>query len=127
MKNQIKIILETEIKDKDLVYPFIAGLKKNEKTVLSLREQGFSLQEIGDKLYLTRERVRQIEAKAKAKIECQDKIIEDLAESLGKVLFVQEEVEDAFLKWRQVKNPNGDIVEIKNEWRDFYEFLNKIK
>ena len=115
--NLIKTILERELEQKDLIFPFISGLSQREKAILSLREQGKALSEIGRKLKLTRERIRQIEAKANAKLEYQKEIIEKLAQCLGEYLFTEEEVEKAFFKF-SVPNKWG-YATIKLKWQDF--------
>ena len=69
----IKGSIESQIRD------ILEGLDEKEATVLKLRfglgdDQTHTLQEIGDKLNLTRERIRQIEKKAMRKLARGDKL-----------------------------------------------------
>lgn len=57
MKNNIQQIIEEELS--------ILDLTPREKEILRLRAKGKTLKEVGDKLNLTMERIRQIQEKAK--------------------------------------------------------------
>lgn len=120
MPNEIiKKVLEQELENKNLIYPFISGLDGKEIKILELRRQGQTLQEIGNKLELTRERVRQIEEKALSKITFQKKIIEVLAEAIGKVVFVEQEIEQSYIEML------GDVIDYTNK-KIKYQELAKI-
>ncbi len=129
MNNNINIIqkiLENEIAGENLIYPFISGLNQREKAILELRGQGLPLSFIGKKLRVTRERVRQIEEKAKDKLEFQKKIILQLSEKLGEYLFEEKEIEKAFENW-YIENKKGDFLTSKIEWQDFCKNLWQFK
>ena len=123
MNNFIKTILGWELEQKNLVYPFVAGLTQREKAILSLREQGKPLSLIGEKLSLSRERVRQIEEKANEKIKYQKDIIQTLADKLGEVLFEENEIEKALKEYLKGKT----YPEMKLEWVKFNKILWKNK
>ena len=124
MNDKIKEVLERELESKDLIYPFIAGLTNREKLVLELRSQNKKLEEIGEQMTpkLSRERVRQIEEKAKEKIAYQKKIIETLAKKLGEVLFEQSEIEEALVNWKNWFT-TSDPMDKKCKALDFIKFL----
>ena len=123
--NLIKSILERELESKNLIFPFIDGLTNRERLVLEMRSQKKKLEEIGDEFSpkLSRERVRQIEEKAKTKIDFQKKIIETLSLKLGEVLFDEKEIEKVFLDW----NKELPIPEAKLKWGGFSKRLWKLK
>jgi len=118
--NLIQKILYQELREKNLVYPFISDLTKREKTILDLRGQGKPLQFIANKLKVTRERIRQIETRAKTKIEFQAKIMDTLACRFKECLFDEQEVEQAFNKYMIKK---GEYSARKLKWLEFSELL----
>ena len=121
--NTIKEIIVKELLSKNLIFPFVSGLSQREKAVLSYREQDKKLQWIGKKLgNLTRERVRQIELKAKAKNEYSRRIVETLAKKIGEVVFTERDVEWAFLKTEK-----GKLAEKKVKWQSFCRVLWQFK
>jgi len=121
--NLITKILERELSEKNLIYPFVSDLTQREKAVLSLREQGKTFGFIGGKLGITRQRVEQIERKAKAKLDFQRKIVYALSERLGECLFTEREIECAFLKTlKSQKYASGKL-----EWLKFNRNLWEIK
>jgi len=123
--NLIKKILQQELKQKNLLYPFIGDLSKREIAILKLRKNKKTLQFIGKKFRITRERARQIETKAKIKIEFQDKIIDILAKRFGECLFDEKEIEKAFAKYlsKNIKKYSAR----KLEWLVFNRLLWKNK
>jgi len=128
MRNEIiKRILEEELEKKDLIYPFVSGLTRREKKVLAWRGQKTpkSLQFIGEKLGITRERARQIENKAKQKISYQKEIVRKLSVVIGRNVFDEEEVERAFTQY--MKKYKKSQVRTKLEWISFIKILWKQK
>lgn len=121
--NLIYSILERELQSKNLIFPFISGLTGREQKILEMRSRGQILQEVGNKLELTRERVRQIEQKAKTKIRFQNDIMATLTQRLGEYLFTESEIERAFLGYLK----EGSIAEKKLRWQDFSKKLWGIK
>jgi len=122
-ENIIINILKQELVDKNIIYPFIADLTNKEKLVLELRKQGITLLDIGKRLKLTKERIRQIEEKANSKIDYQNKIVIHLAKKLSSVLFTEAEVEKAFLNYFS----GVDYSEAKLNWTHFSKILWKEK
>jgi len=120
--NIIKEIIGKELIDKNLIYPFVRGFTQREMAILSYREQKKPLEFIGKKFNITRERVRQIEMLAEAKIEYSGKIVERLAEKIGERVFTEREVERAFLKMEK-----GTLAERKIKWQRFGRSLWKLK
>ncbi len=81
--NIIKKVIKREINERGLIFPLVKGVTKREEKVLKMRETK-TLQFIGDKFGVSRQRIRKIEEKAKAKLDYQDRIIDDLAEKIRK-------------------------------------------
>ena len=129
MKNNIiRTILERELKTKDMFFSFISDLTVREQKVLNWRESQDdkkSLEYIGEKLKLTRERVRQIEISANKKVKRKKEIVDYLAAKLGEYLFNEYEVEKAFNQF--YKKDKLGISAIKVMWSDFVKLLWKIK
>jgi len=122
--NLIRTILERELEEKNLIFPFVSDLTQTEIAILNLRKQGKSLSFIAKKLGgISRERVRQIEEKAKAKIDFKRKITETLTQKLGEVLFTEDEIEKVFLDWHK----GTPISDAKLRWNDFSKKLWKLK
>ena len=123
--NLIKKILEQELKQKNLLYPFIGDLSKREIAILKLRENKKTLQFIGKKFKITRERARQIETKAKVKIEFQNKVIDTLAKRFNEYLFDEGEIEKTFNNYlsKDIKK----YSKRKLEWLVFNRLLWKNK
>lgn len=126
--NLIKRILQQELKQKNLLYPFIGDLSKREVAILKLRsgnEKKKTLQFVGKKFRITRERARQIETKAKIKIEFQNRIIDVLAKRFDECLFDEKEVEKAFTNYlsKSIKKYSTR----KLEWLIFNKLLWKNK
>ena len=126
--NLIKKILKQELGQNNLLYPFISGLSKREIAILKLRnsvENKKTLQFIGKKFKITRERARQIEAKANAKIEYQNRIIDVLAKRFNECLFDEKEIEKTFTEYL-LKNVEK-YSKKKLEWLNFNKLLWKGK
>ena len=130
MSKIIQNIIEQELRQKSLLYPFISGITQREKAVLELRKQKKTLQEIGDKFKITRERVRQIETLAKSKLEYQAEIIERLAQRVGECVFTEVEIEQAFSNYLNENPPVDkdstaivDYSKMKLFWMDFNRWL----
>lgn len=123
--NLIRTILERELEQKNLFYPFLSGLTGREQKVLELRNQSpkKTLEYIGDKLKLTRERTRQIETRAYEKIKVQKDIVQTLANKLGEYLFEEGEIEKTFLSWVKEDSVAGKKI----RWQDFNKLLWKLK
>lgn len=121
----IRTILEKELESKNLIFPFVNGLTSRERLVLELRNQipPRTLEAIGANLNISRERVNQIENKAKEKIAYQKEIIEVLAKKLGEYLFDEDEIERTFLNWFK----GEDVAGTKIEWQNFNKKLWKLK
>jgi len=120
-RNFIKNILEKELQEKNLIYPFIRDLTQREKVILSYRKKGLSLQEIGDKFGITRERIRQIEEKAKRKLEYQAEIMANLVARLSENLFTEDEVDLVFDEYLSSKETS--YTKRKLEWINFNKIL----
>jgi hypothetical protein len=126
-KNIIVSILKKELLEKDIIYPFISGLNTREKAVLSFREGEKTLDEIGKKFRITRERVRQVEEKAKQKLSYQNEIIEKLAIWISKFVFSDQEIMLAFVNWKKSKVEDINVPDIIAEYNDFNKFLLELK
>jgi transcriptional regulator len=126
-KNMIEKIIENEFSN--VFYPFISSLTDREKAVLELRAGGETMESLGNKFDITRERVRQIEAKAKEKIKYQKDIISKLAKKLDEFLFTESEVEEAFIEWQKKVQNISNYTQAKMLWVEFEKILieNKIK
>lgn len=118
----IKNIIKEELNKDDYFYQFISGLTARERLVLRLRDQSnknySTLEDIGKKLEITRERVRQIEDKAKRKIAIQNNIISMLSSKISEYVFSEEEIEKAFLDYSV-----GSLPDRKMLWQDFSKKL----
>lgn len=115
MANQIiKEVIERELLEKNLIFPFIGGLTQREKAVLRLRGQDKPLELIGKKFKITRQMVQKIELKAKIKNEYSRKIVDTLAEKISEVVFEEKEIERAF---------NEHFSKDKLEWLAFCKIL----
>ena len=125
MNETIKKVLESELESKDLIFPFVSGLTNREKLVLELRSQNKKLEEIGEQMTpkLSRERVRQIEEKAKEKIAFQKKIIETLSQKLGEVLFDENEIQATLTDWLVLLGLKLDFAQRKVKALDFIKSL----
>ena len=131
MNNIIQNIIKQELQQKNLFYPFIAGLTKRERVILELRKQLKTLQEIGEKFSITRERVRQVEAKANLKLETQAKIIQGLARKISEYVFTEDEIERAFSDYlnenqQSVSKTSTAVIDysrMKLQWMDFSRWL----
>jgi len=123
MSSLIKKIIEQEIKEKNLIYPFVAGLTKRERAILSFRERGKSLQFIGNRLGVTRERVRQLEERALNKLEYQEEIIENLVQRLSEFLFTEAEIEEAFHRYVLRSAKVDSEFQRKLKWLGFSRML----
>lgn len=121
--NIIQKIIEQKLVDNGLIYPFIADLTNRDKTILTYRKQGKPLAFIGKKLGITRERVRQLQAKAERKLEYQREIVAQLVISLEEYLFTEDEIEAAFFEWQK----NQSIGKIKMQFSDFNKVLWSLK
>lgn len=119
MEKIIEKVLTRELLDKELLFPFISGLSQREKAILRMREEGKTLEEIGDKFGVTKERIRQLEERAHTKIKEMERIVEDLGAKVGGYVFTEDEVEEAFLAYRGGDN----LAEQKIEWQDFNKKL----
>ena len=135
MKNIIQSIIEQELQQKSLFFPFISDITQREKAILELRKQGKTLQEIGNKFNkLSRERVRQIEKKAKVKINFKAQIIERLAQKISRFVFTEDEIEVAFSNYLnesllidKESTAAIDYSKMKLLWMDFLRHLWKLK
>lgn len=134
MNNIIQNIIEQELRQKSLFYPFISDITQREKAVVELRKQGKTLEEIGKKFGLTRERVRQVENKAKVKTDFQIEIIQRLAQKISEYVFVEDEIEQAFFNYLQEEPPidqsstaKADYSKMKLNWMDFSRHLWELK
>jgi len=92
-----------------------------ERAILALREQGKTLQEIGDVMHITRERVRQLEEKAKLRKVKGGNMVRDLYEQIKLFFFDEREVEDAFLSW--YSKEGGVLLDSRNKWKDFNKIM----
>jgi DNA-binding CsgD family transcriptional regulator len=129
MEKEIVIsTIENFLKEHNSQYPIF--LSKRELAVLDLRRQGKTLQEIGDRLKLTRERVRQIETNALARQMKSRELAGKLYETIKDFLFTEEELESSFSLWYTQLN-NADFLEEKMRLQDFVKILwenkNKLK
>ena len=124
-KENIIEIIKQQLSEKGVFFPFISDLTQREKAVLELRnaEKSLSLEDIGDKMKITRERVRQIEAKAKQKVEYKEKTIQELAKKLSEFLFTEDEIGKAFLEAFKDK----DFTSTKIDLDKFLTFLRSTK
>ena len=95
---------------------------QREKAVLALREQGKTLQSIGDQMNITRERVRQLEVRANERITKGDDMARELYRKIKLFFFDEAELEDAFLNWYS-DVLGRDIFEAKEKWRDFNKLM----
>jgi len=137
MSNIIQNIIEQELRQKSLFYPFISGISPREKAILELRKGGKNkrtLQQIGDKFKLTRERVRQVESKAKTKLDYQAEIIQRLANKISEYVFTEKEIEIAFSNYLNENPPINkgstavvDYSGMKLFWMDFNKHLWQLK
>ena len=118
MSRIIQQIIEQELRQKGLFYPFIADLTAREKAVLELRKSR-TFEQVGEKFGISRQRVQQVEKQAKAKIDFQREIVEKLACKIGEFVFEEGEVERAFIYYC-----GGDAYpEAKLEWLKFNKLL----
>jgi transcriptional regulator len=123
-KDIIKLILNKQLEENRLFFPFINDLNGRESLVLKLRGEGKTLEEIGDRLYITRERIRQIEVKAKDKQEHKKKAMEVLTDALADGLFEESEIGEAFESFL----PNGlTQAERSLEWLKLSKKLWELK
>jgi DNA-directed RNA polymerase sigma subunit (sigma70/sigma32) len=128
MNKTIKEVIIKQLQEKRLIYPFVADLMVRERAILEMRKDPKNtLDGIGEKFGITRERVRQIEKKAKDKLDYQAQIIEILATEIGKNVFTEEEVEQVFSEYLKKKGIAKDVAGIKVFWADFSKILWKIK
>ena len=130
MSKIIQNIIEQELRQKSLLYPFVSDITQREKAVLELRRQKKTLQQVGDKFKITRERVRQIEKLAKSKLKYQEGITERLAQKISEVVFTEEEIEQAFSNYLNENPPVDkdstaivDYSKMKLFWMDFNRWL----
>ena len=124
MSKIIQGIIAQQLQDKRLFYPFIADLTAKEKAILSMRsDPDTTLEQIGERFKITRERVRQIEKKANDKLDYQRQIIETLAGEIEKSVFTEEEIEVVFSDYLKKKGIAKDIADIKVFWLDFNKLL----
>jgi hypothetical protein len=122
-KEIVKAIITREFVEGNLFYPFICDLTSREKAVLNLRE-GETLEDVGKRFRVTRERIRQIEEVGKKKIARKEEIMELLAEQISSNLFDEGEIEKVFM----VCLPdNLSVAEMKLRWTVFQKFLWKLK
>ena len=121
--NIIQKIIEQKLADNSLIYPFIADLSNRDKAILTYRRQGKPLSFIGKKLGITRERVRQLEAKAERKLEYQKEIIAQVVIALKEYLFTENEIEAAFFEWQK----SQPIGKTKMHLVDFNKALWQLK
>lgn len=123
MKNNIiQTILEEELDKKNVSFP---DLTSREKEVLDLQGQKKSLSQIGSPWGISKERVRQIGAKARSKIEQRKKVIKNLTDRLDQYVFTESEVWNAFLKFYKKKKLKHATIKMK--WQDFCKVLWKHK
>ena len=120
MKNEIVNLIETYLKE--ITSEFPVGLTQREKTVLVLREQGKTLQHIGDSMKITRERVRQIETIAKDKIKMNANLAENLYERIAPYYITEGEIECAFLAWYS-DVMGKDFLEGKVKFQDLLKII----
>lgn len=101
---------------KDNYNQFSVVLDQREKAILVLRSQNKTLQSIGDKMGITRERVRQLEGQAKQRIGKGRELAIKIYDIIKNYLFEDSEVEAAFLKWYSNKiNPNFQMAKL--DWQ----------
>jgi len=101
---------------------FSVFLNQREMAVLSLRQQGKTLQEIGNNLKVTRERVRQIETTALKRQLRSKELAGKLYNSIKNYFFTEEEIEKAFSLY-YVHLDNSNFLEEKMNLQDFIKIL----
>lgn len=101
---------------------FSIFLNQREMAVLTLRQQGKTLQDIGDQLKVTRERVRQIEGTALKRQLRSKESAQKLYNSIKGYFFTEEEVETAFSLWYD-KLDKSNYLEGKMKLQDFIKIL----
>ncbi|HEY0087296.1 MAG TPA: sigma factor-like helix-turn-helix DNA-binding protein [Candidatus Lokiarchaeia archaeon] len=94
-------------------------LTDRDKDVLELRNS-MTLQTIGDKYQLTRERIRQIEEFATNIHLNNAKIFDDLFQEIGNYLFIEKDIERGFMLWY------NEIEDENMRKAKFYELLSFI-
>ena len=115
----IKSIIAKELVEGNLFYPFICDLTNREKAVLNLRK-GETLEDVGKRFRLTRERIRQIESVAKKKMARKEEIMDLLTEQISANLFDEGEIERVFMFFLP---DNLSVSEIKLRWTAFQKKL----
>jgi len=100
---------------------FSIFLNQREMAVLTLRQQGKTLQEIGNNLKVTRERVRQIETTALKRQMMSKELAKELYNAIENFLFTEEELKQAFEEY--LSKGEGEYSTRKLKWLDFYKVL----
>ena len=120
-------LIEKEIKLYliDIIYPFISDLTSREKAVLQFRNNGDSMESIGERFKVSRERINQIEKKALEKLRYQKEIISGLAKLLSASFFSSDDIAKSFDEWHRDNLHIRDFTEINGNWRIFNEILLK--
>jgi DNA-directed RNA polymerase sigma subunit (sigma70/sigma32) len=101
---------------------FSVVLGKREKDILALRKQGKSMQYIGDKMKISKQRVCQLEEQAKERINASRIIAEKLYIALKDYLFDDKDIEVVFLKWYS-DNVNPNYPMAKLDWQKLEKML----
>jgi DNA-binding CsgD family transcriptional regulator len=97
-------------------------LPQREKAILSLRQQGMTLQDIGNSMKITRERVRQLEEQAKRKLNISRELAEKLYKRVIPCFITEEEFESAFLRWYS-EVMGRDYMEAKSKWQEILKII----
>jgi len=123
-KDKIKEIIKKLLESREVFFPFISDLTIREETILRMRDnnQG-SLADLAEKFKITRERVRQIESKARDKLRFKNDVFEKLAGKLETMLFTEQDIEKAFMEF----NKSDDYTTLKIKLERFLELLRNEK
>ena len=123
-KDKIKEIIKKQLESREVFFPFISDLTIKEETILRMRNnnQG-SLADLAEKFKITRERVRQIESKARDKLRFKNDVFEKLAGKLETMLFTEQDIEKAFMEF----NKSDDYTTLKIKLERFLELLRNEK
>jgi DNA-binding CsgD family transcriptional regulator len=100
---------------------FSIFLNQREMAVLTLRQQGKTLQDIGDQLKVTRERVRQIEGTALKRQLRSKELAQKLYNSIKGYFFTDEELKQAFEEYLLKSEEEYSARKLK--WLDFNKVL----